>query len=222
MSFAYNMTPEEFIKRVRGLYQEAKLPRYYHPEIHRGRSHSIASITEDLVAAFIAFNLTKKYTIYIDQPITIHAINKTVYPDIAICQDGEIMNIIDVKMDLGWIRNGLESICKENNMFLKSIRNKDGNIKDGINKIRKSVIISRNLKYYMLIVSGCNITIRNLEEQIEKAKKYEPDVLCYVLSGGEHPNAYNITDDEFMERVVIYNKNFDKFFYDINLIGNNA
>lgn len=56
-SYRYNMTPEEFIKKIRDLYQQAKNPRYYHPRIRRGRSHSISALSEDLVAAFIAFNL---------------------------------------------------------------------------------------------------------------------------------------------------------------------
>jgi hypothetical protein len=214
MKFKYKMTPLEFMKIVRGHYQEAKLPRYYHPKVRRGRSHSLAYIAEDLVAVFIAFNLKEDLEIYVDQPITVIGHKKRSYPDISIFKENKLTNIIDVKLDLGWIRDKLSEICEKNSISIKAIRNKEGKLKDGITGETKTISITEGCKYHILIVSGCNITEKKLEEQINQVIKYQSEVSCYVLSGKEHPNA-NIPDEEFWKKLEIYTEHFDRFFSNI-------
>jgi hypothetical protein len=215
--YNYKMMPRDFMIKVRELYQQAKIPKYYHPKIHRGRSHSISAIAEDLVAAFIAFNLCEDFDIYVDQPITVVDQKTTIYPDISIITHNMLLNIIDVKMDLGWKRDQLAAMCSQHSNLVNNIRSKKGKMKDGITKKTSSISIGKDCRYHILIISGCNITKKQLIEQRELSKNYEPDVYCHVLSGGEHPNEYNITDDDLWDKLEIYNEEFDKFFHIISM-----
>ncbi|ORP90904.1 hypothetical protein B7969_03855, partial [Vibrio cholerae] len=72
---------------------------YPHEKLYRGRNHSISGIGEDLLGAYLISRL-EGVQIFIDQPLSmIDKSLSTRYPDLLICEDNEIKNILEVKMD---------------------------------------------------------------------------------------------------------------------------
>ena len=132
--FDFKMTPQEFMRKVIELYHLSRIPQYYHPQVRRGRSHSVAGRTEDLVAAFLGFNLIQQCEIRVDQPITVKETGQIVYPDIALLESGQLKQVLDVKMDLGWNRRGLPKFCEEKRTMIEDIRRSPVQLKDGITK----------------------------------------------------------------------------------------
>lgn len=93
------------------MYKEARKIKY-DDNITSGRSHFISSVTEDLFAYFISNNL-KGYKYLVDQPISIEGFSSSIYPDISLVNDDNIISLIDVKIDLGRKRNSFIEFCKK-------------------------------------------------------------------------------------------------------------
>ena len=77
--YIFKMEPEDFIRKVIELYREARMSSFYHPKLKRGQSRVIYNLTEDLMAYFLAVNLTEDYDFYIDQPITFEGFIFSIY-----------------------------------------------------------------------------------------------------------------------------------------------
>ena len=122
------MTNKAFINNVIELYKIAKssTDKFKSIEIKRGRNHSISSQTEDLLAYFLLKRIGKlDFEFWVDYPVSFKTSSKktkngspgtkTIYPDISIVkknnsEEFEIVEMIDLKMDLGWKRNLTEYI----------------------------------------------------------------------------------------------------------------
>ncbi|PQB05104.1 hypothetical protein BST85_09510 [Aureitalea marina] len=128
------MTSTQFTEKVIELYSQARYSSYYHPKIRRGRSHTISARVEDLLAAFLGFNLMKDFDIYVDQPITIIGLKKQLYPDIILSEQGVLKSFIDVKMDLGWKRDGFVKFCFDKDREIQSTLSRKYSLKDGLTK----------------------------------------------------------------------------------------
>lgn len=116
------MSPEDYLGKIIELYHESRDPKYYNPNIKRGRSASISSGLEDLTALFIALNNPNQCSYFTDQPMKFEG-STTKYPDIVIQKEnGEIENLVDVKTDIGWNREGMYSFCKEWDERIESIK----------------------------------------------------------------------------------------------------
>ena len=126
--YYFKMEPREFIRKIIELYREARKPRFYHPSVKRGVSRKISSLTEDLFSYFLAVNLTEDYDFFTDQNITFSEGKKILRPDTIIAQNHVIMNIIDIKMDLGWKRNTFSNNCRLKNEFIKRVKGDFGNV----------------------------------------------------------------------------------------------
>jgi len=201
------------MRKVIELYQLARIPNFYHPRIRRGRSHSISGKVEDLMAIFLGFNLPESFEMYVDQPIRLVEIEKTIYPDITLIKDGEITNFLDVKTDLAFNRDGLPVFCDDKQKLMIRVRKGiQARWRDGITKKESYIRVSRKCSYHILIISGKNISQAKLNSVLDDAKVYEPDVTVYVLSGGVHPNEYGSAQEQILGKLKINHDAFDNLF----------
>ncbi len=198
------MTNQNFIDNIVKLYSEARYSKFPEGKIHRGRSHSISSSTEDLFAKYLVGKVSVD-KIFVDQPITIREIKKTIYPDVTLEYKAEIIAFFDIKMDLGWNRDGLYDLCLNQYNLLNKIRGKNCKIRDGITKEDSEHVISNNISMNIVLISDQNINNKKLSTQIEKIKRLAPAVDVFVLTSGVHPNEYR-KNNKTME---IKNEEFD-------------
>lgn len=184
------MTPKEFFRKLIELYANSREPTYYNPNIFRGRSASVSSQLEDLTALFIALNNPNRCTYYTDQPIKFEG-STTKYPDIVIQnEDGVIENLIDVKTDTGWNRNGMYRFCMEWEERIESVKNKETSFSDGRSKIIKHGTFYNGLKYHILVASLVN-SGKKIIEDYKKVLEECMNVSLYILSDGIHPMTNN-------------------------------
>lgn len=209
------MTPEEYFRKIIELYHDSRQPKYYNPNIKRGRSSSISSELEDLTALFIALNNPNVCSYYTDQPIKFEG-STTKYPDIVIQnQSGVIQNLVDVKTDIGWNRNGMFAFCKEWEKRIESVKGTNTEFREGDTKIWNQGRFSRRLKYHVMIVTNKN-SGKSLEKDYIKVKEQFRNIRLYILSEGLHPNNYKFSLPETMSRIQINHREFDRFFSCIN------
>jgi len=148
---------------------------------------------------------------FTDQPLQFKG-STTKYPDIVI-QDikGVIKNLIDVKTDIGWNRQGMYTFCKDWEKRIEKIKGTKTQFKTGINKEIKSGTFSKSLKYHILVVSKINSGKMIDEDHIRVRNEFK-NVLLYILSDKLHPNNYEYSIEETMKRISINNKEFEKLF----------
>lgn len=210
--FVFKMTPEQFIRKVAGLYQEARHPRFYHPSVKRGLSHSISGFLEDLMAAFIAFNAIEPFEFLVNQSVKVGG--ETIIPDIVLVRNGEeITNLVDVKTDLGWKRKEFSTLCKDQNNRLGRMLGKPATTRDGLTKQKLSLRLLKTAKYHVVVVMGVNIS----EEMLAKHKTFVKTLKhmeLYVLCEGQSLNVYDKNVDEIMDAVTIRHDEFE------SLMGN--
>jgi hypothetical protein len=202
------MENKEFINKICELYKEARKPKFRDNKILRGRSHSISSSAEDLLALFLVKNINPDL-LYIDQPISVEGIKGVKYPDIIIVNNGEVTNFCDLKMDMGWNRSGLYGLCEEQFNWIKTVRGKTCRIKDGISKKISYYKISADATNNIIVVSDQNSN-KSLYNQIEKTKKMNPVSEVFLLTSGKHLNSYKISVGELVKEINIKNEEFEK------------
>lgn len=189
-----------FLNSIQKKYIEAK--KVYVKErvanyVIRGRGKNIASESEDLFAKLLwrVFSLKTIY-IFVDQPISLVGNSKTYYPDIAICHkidknNYEIIYMIDLKMDVGWLRNSFSKHAKELNKIcneMKKSNNLKGKLRDVAGeKTSYMFSIKQCASYDMVIISSRNSGKPKNEEKM-KSMSHNKDMNLWVLSSGEHPN----------------------------------
>ena len=203
------MKPSDFILKIINIYQDARVSRYADKKIRRGRSPSISSIAEDLLASYLIYSDKEIDFIYVDQPIHIPNVVKSFIPDIVVVRNDVITAFLDLKMDLGYKRKGLIDLCEKDHKLLGLIRGKDCTIKDGQTKEKTSFAISESAIYDIVVVSDQNIGKATLKEQLSGAKTYNQDVSIHILTEKEHPNTYGVSPEELMDKLDIKNVAFD-------------
>lgn len=207
----YKMTPTEYFRKLTELYFESREAKYYNPNIKRGRSASVSSSFEDLTALFIALNNPHPCNYYVDQPLRFTG-NATRYPDIVIQDmDGEIRNLIDVKSDIGWNRDGMYRFCKEWESRIQTVQGTSTQFKGGTTKEMKSGHFSDRLKYHILIASTENSGPQVLEDHA-KVRAQMKHVQLYILSDGIHPNNYKYNQTETLNHIHIHEDEFERLF----------
>jgi len=115
-------------------------------------------------------------------------------PDNAIVKNNKIVALVDLKMDMGYNRNGLVNLCVEKNARLQHLRGKLGKINKGKSKDESEVVFSENLISFIAIITNKN-SGKKLDEYLNSVSIYEPDVCTYVLTRGLHPNSYKMTEE---------------------------
>lgn len=205
------LTKTNFILEIIQLYQSSRKTRYAHEKIKRGRSHSVSSLAEDLFAKYLVENIECD-EIYVDQPVSVVGVKKVSYPDIVVVRGDTIIGTCDLKVDLGWNREGLVELCKKSFEYLKEIQGKECKINNGlITKEIKNYKVSKKFFHNIVVISDKNINTTNLEEQRKEVKKkFGSLVNVFILSGGVHLNTYGVTAKNLMEKVTIRESEFDE------------
>lgn len=216
------MTLREFLEQISMLYEDASKTTSENPKVRRGRSRSIAAEAEDLFAELLVANDSEIEMIRVDQPITIPTTELPgkksfqVYPDVVVIKGGKIRALIDLKMDLGWNRDGLIETCEKHNRTVRLARGNIGKLKDGQTKLRQELMFSDDLTYSVVLVSGKNINSEKLTTQIAGANSIADCVQSYVLSDGLHPNGYWLACPTFRKKLMINDSEFDLILKRIN------
>ena len=192
---------KKFIKNIHKEYVKARKVMEGNREakrIFRGRSRSISSIAEDMLAKLLLREIrSKEVYIFVDQPISLQGKGTTYYPDIVICKmlkknEYEIFGMIDLKIDIGWHRKSFFKelskytlICNEMKKA-KGLKGKKGNIEDE-KKPRILFIINNKAEYDVVIVSSRN-SGKNENKLISASNDKSNNI--WVLSKGGGLNQY--------------------------------
>lgn len=198
---------DNFVLNVIKNYHLARKSKFPDKKICRGRSHFISSSVEDLFANFLIKNI-KCDKILIDQPLSIEGVKKIIYPDITVIKNGYIVGFFDLKMDMGWNRDGLFELCKNNFDLVKLIGGKICKLKNGEDKKISNFLINKGCFYNVVIISNGNINSGKLENQIGGISKFTPSVDVFVLTSGKHLNTYSLEASKLLQAVEI---NYDSF-----------
>ena len=201
------MSPIELFKQLVFLYRNARNPAFYHPNIKRGRSHTIASQVEDLFAFFLSLNLTKDYLFLVDQPLNLG--KKQFYPDISIIESEILIHAFDVKTDLGWKRNEFSNFCSDKDIEIRDFFGSELSVTDGISKKKFTINAAPEFHYHVVVLSGCNIKKEKLEKHLSAIKKLNY-VHAYVLFPKDHPNYYGNDVEQFISSVTINEEDFKR------------
>lgn len=199
------MTPRKLIEEIIDLYGEARKSNYPNDRITRSKSHSISSKVEDLFAYFISDYTEDK--LIIDRPYRIEIDKKklTFAPDITTINDtGVITNFFDVKMDLGWKRDGFSDYCRERAKLISRIRGSEISHKNKPHRVAQAV------KYNIVVVSELNISMKKLQSHMEKIQEQSVKnfVNVFFLTGGNHPNEWVLEDTK--ANIKIYESEFEE------------
>ena len=184
------MTPLELISRATSLYRKAKRPKFPHPRVRRGRAASVAPALEELVAYWLAVNLPRDTEFWVDQPVQFPGVNRIAwYFDVAIVRNGSISAILDIKADIGWMRDEFVEICRRHRKRVQRIRGRVGKIRDRLRGGHRTVRVSKRCCHHIVIISGENISAKQRDVALRRARLCEPELHVYVLSEGVHPNS---------------------------------
>ena len=193
------MTDQELIDEISDRYKDARMTTMLRKNISRGRSHSVSSKVEDAFAFYISEllydnsnDIPDNMELLIDQPFTYYT-DKTysIYPDIAVIIDKEVVKLFDIKMDLGWNRDFFP-FCEGKQYLIDEIRNLEVKAKNGTTKEQKSYKFSQTLKYNIVIVSNENISQeKRADNQMKIATLDKNKIEVFVLTEDIHPNNYD-------------------------------
>lgn len=194
-------TPNDFVLKIREAYFDARKTKVFNPKTFRGRSHTISSYSEDLLADYLQQNIKNQYVYYIDQPITykIGDESKIFYPDIAIIKENQtktIKMIIDLKMDIGWGREKLPLYFDEKLKFINEICGIECSFNDPNKKGTKSaerveLKFDDNLKYSVVLVSDMNMSSA-VRGKLKSTVIVRENIKLFVLTTDVHPNDYRL------------------------------
>ena len=208
------MKLEELYLTLVEAYHDARTSKYPHEKTVRGRSYSVSSEAEDIFASYLAKNLTEIDIIRIDQALTMSAAHpdihkhKTFYPDLSVILNNELKCMLDLKLDMGWNRDGLYELCKKHQYVVELCAGNRVHYTVGKNRgdpERREIKCSEKLTYLVVLLSGGNQKQTKLKESLETAKSFSPKVEVFVLSEGVHPNDYKGSPSDVLERMCIHN-----------------
>ena len=210
----YKMSPEEYFRKLIELYFNSREPKYYNPNIFRGRSTSISSELEDLTAFFLALNNPNSCDYFADQPMKFYG-NKTKYPDIVIQHEDKIIyDLVDMKADTGWNRDGMLKFCQEWEQYINSVKGTETHFVNGKTKEKLSGKFSNNLKYHVVVATEVN-SGKKIHDDYLLIKEQCKNVNLYILSKGVHPNHYGLSQDDVLSNILINHSEFDRLMNEL-------
>jgi hypothetical protein len=109
-------------------------------------------------------------------------------PDLVVKTAGEIKRLVDVKMDMGYMRQGRLMPLAENAAVLLHNR---GRI---VRVAGEAMQMAERCKYVLLVPSGLNIDAAIRDAQIAEANNLDQDVAVRVLWPNHHPNSRDYHD----------------------------
>jgi hypothetical protein len=209
-------TPESLVSALIDLYSSARNTRFQNPLVGRGRNHSVSGDFEDLFAHYLSNCMGTSYSFRVDQPITVLEANlNTQYPDILISEHGVTSHLVDLKMDTGWNREGLENFASIKHALMDKFKQKkfkyneiEGNV-----KVSKPGTFAEDVTYHIVIATTVN-GAKNLADVAKGIQKKYSNIKTYLLTEKFHPNEYGYSKEALLEKIQI---NHDEF---IRLIKN--
>ena len=209
-------TPEKLISALVELYFSARNTRFHSPNVLRGRSHSVSAEFEDLFAHYLSNCMADDYSFYVDQPISISDSDlNTQYPDILILKNGIASHLIDIKMDNGWNRYGLDEFLNKKEDLMDKYSSREFKYNEVINnkKIRRLANFSNKITYHVVFATSANGT----NDLVRKVKDIKlKNVKAYVLTEKTHPNEYDMDKDLLLEEISIRNDEFVRLLKELN------
>lgn len=202
-----HFTEQDIIKELVKAYKVAGQPTYPHENLYRARNHSISSIGEDLIGAYLIKRLDN-VKIFIDQPLSMTDKSySTRYPDLLVCEGSEIKNILEVKMDLGYQRKDFIDYCQKKEQWVSNIAGHQC-ILPRKREDKIPMNIDERVKFHIIIFSENNGPKQFEKEIMPIVNESCPHIEVYVLTSGRHPNlsdlnleGIKINKDEF-ERLI--------------------
>lgn len=171
----------DFFDELVQMYKRARIItlRESSPNVKRCTKKVVSGEAEDLfgIYAYELINDTDSSKILICP--TIRIANKSRIPDIVICKGYEIMEMWDLKMDMGWNRGALPDLLKDHDDMVNSILT----LKSGVKMQDHVYSVSQKLKYNILVVSTAN----GGNPAFEKA----------ILLKLKHANIFRIFDEKY-------------------------
>jgi hypothetical protein len=192
------MNYPEFVRSAVQLFQCRKKAKRISERVFRGRAAKCDSDIEDLIAKAISGFLPQKYTLLVDQPISFSvregSRKKTNYPDICVIQDNHLMGIVEVKIDLGYLK---QDWVRENNIRLEELR---GAASLSYNKdVGTPERCPQSLKPAQQVLSSVVVlTGKNAHGRMELFGKQDD---CFILIPDHHPNSHKIGEKD-LERFI--------------------
>jgi len=171
------------IERMTRLFQSKKNKKLS-TRITRGRSTASSNEFEEEIAKLIEKNTNHKLIIYVDYPLSLPKNKdervKTIYPDIILIKDKEILAILEVKIDLGY----LSADWSQNRKII-------------LEKLKKSKIVNiNNFKYTIskkFTTATVLLTERNDHKKVIDFRKNHENTFALISQNSIHPNN-EITD----------------------------
>ena len=197
-----NLTPDQFYKKVKGIYEKSKIVTTYFGDspnvekVRRGRARIASSECEDLLAIYIAANSDRFSCIHVDLR---HKSKKprVFFPDISLVVEEEddertITDLVEIKVDIAWNRPGFDNFVRDKSELLCEIRGETLSVgtknKCGCRQLK----VSPRCNYHVVVISeenaGKTESWKHRKELANKLKK--ESVYLYTLSSGLHPNGY--------------------------------
>ena len=155
------------------------------------------------MATYLVSNNNQIDVVYVNQQINVPGIVKSFIPDIVIVSGGLITAFLDLKTNLGYMRDKLIELTEKDYHLINSVRGQNCTLYDGLSKEKMSFIISRSANYDIVIISGENISKKLLQDQLEGAKPYKNDVSIHILSQGKYPGSYGLNPAELFSKIEI-------------------
>jgi hypothetical protein len=195
--------------------RNAREPKYYHPDIMRGRSSPVYNEINDLSAFFIDMNNTSGCSYITDLPLKMNG-NTTKLFDIVIQNSkGEINNLIDVKIDVGWSKpSRLISSHTEWEKRLNSVKGTKTSFKQGANRTKVIGKFSKNLKYHSVFIAKRYIG-NPFNKDYDDVRRKLKNVFLYVLSDTPKSNELHLSNFEIIEKMDIRHDEFERLLLNL-------
>lgn len=200
---------DRFIQDLVQDYHAARDLLHRRERVSRGVARIVSSLAEERFANCLADSYRKIDHIYVDQQLRFEdpeqADKWQVHqPDLVVRVGHEIRLLVDLKMDLGRLRDKLPSLASNASQLLQTQGAKfcRTHVRDepGLRRIQRGLVLSPRCEYVLLVISGTNIPKGQLAEMVKAASGFG-SVHVVVLWPGEHPNHQKRTAAAAVERL---------------------
>ena len=206
------MNADELASRIISEYRQARVPVVPSPgRLYRGESRSVSSIIEDVIAYALSAYLPKSIKILINQPMRFNGI--LIKPDLTIVKGDTIIQLCDIKMDLGYKRSSFLPWLQTWGDLMRALRSQTTSIRLKDNgEYTQSVLtlqMSAAACFNVFLVSDRNISKQSLQT-IRQATESIHCCRLFVFSSEVHPNAYRVSESDLIKQITVHSTTYRK------------
>ncbi len=214
-----SMTERQFITQIIRLYRKARQPFFPDGTIKRAEGRSISSLSEDLLAKYLADATRHKFLIRINQPLfcaQLSSPNK-LKPDLSIIRGNQIVAFVDVKTDLGYKRDEFFYQSRNKDRLIIRLRGRSisGKQLKRDKKTELNLSISKHIKYHIVLISSKNISKERFRVIKSKFEKLKASTL-YIFTENNHPNQPELSFRQTCSAVRLRRRDFTTLVKNIN------